>query len=274
MKTVYSKLKLFTFSLVIFYFLFGCSNELKGYTFDLFDETPLEELAEAAEEEDIEEIIRIGKNIKNINYREKKFGKTLLMLCVANYRIKSAEQLLKLGANPNLKSYSHDESAFMISCNYLSTITECDLKMVKLIHKYGGEVNKCQIDTNNGNWIYASPLMLSIPAYPENCMDISKYLIQNGAKIDTSFGKPNNCAVNHAVMMGQYELACYFIIDKKARLPEYFIILNEGEKNEKKYSLYEYLTTFDDDLIADFPECKKYRQKLINYLENVYKRDF
>lgn len=250
----------------------GCTMNLRGYEFDLFDETPLEELAEAAEEENIEEMIQIGKKIKNIDYREKKYGQTLLMLCTANYRIKSAEQLLKMGANPNLKCLSYDESAFMISCNYHSSRKDCDLRMVKLIHKYGGDVNKCQIDTNNKNWIYSSPLMLSIPAYPENCMNISKYLIKNGAKIDTVLGRPNNCAVNYAVMMNQYELACYLLIDKKAKIPAYFVTLNEGEKNEKKYSLYEYLTTYDDEMIVDFPECLKYRQKLIKYLEKFESR--
>lgn len=272
MEKILLKVKIFSAFIVIFYFVQGCSNELRGSEFSLFEGTPLEDLAEAAKDENIEEMIRIGKKIKNIDYREKKYGKTLLILCVANNRMKSVEQLLKMGANPNLKSLSHDESAFMISCNYLSTIKDCDLQMVKLIYKFKGDINYCQIDTNNGNWIYASPLMLSIPAYPENCLNVSKYLIQNGAKIDTVLGRPNNCAVNYAVMMSQYELACYLLIDKKAKIPDYFVTLNEGEKNEKKYSLYEYLTTFEDEMIADFPECIKYRQKLIDYLKIIERK--
>ena len=75
--------------------------------------------------------------------------------------------------------------------------------------------------------------MLSIPAYPEDCMELSKYLIKKGANIDTTLGKPNNCAVNYAVMMSQYELACYLLIDKKAKIPAYFVTLNEGEKTKK-----------------------------------------
>ena len=122
MATINSKLKLFTVSLVIFYYILGCSNELKGNEFSLFDDTPIEELAEAAKDENIKEMIRIGKKIKNIDYREKKHGQTLLMLCVSNFRIKSVEQLLKMGANPNLKALHYDESAFMSACNYHSTL--------------------------------------------------------------------------------------------------------------------------------------------------------
>ncbi len=262
-------LKTTLFFLIAFIFITGSSCELRGSEFSLFDDTPLEELAEAANNQDIELMNELGKKIKNIDYREKKYGKTLLMLCVDNYRIRSVEQLLKMGANPNLKASYYDESAFMSACNHLSTIKDCDLEMVKLLYKYGGDVNKCQIDTNHSNWIYESPLMLSIPAYPEDCMELSKYLIKKGANIDTTLGKPNNCAVNLAVMMDQYELACYLLIDKKAKIPAYFITLNEGEKNEKNYSLYEFLTTFEDEMIADFPECQRHRERLIKFLEKV-----
>ena len=262
-------IKTILFFLIVFIFITVSSCEQRGSEFSLFDDTPLEELAAAANHQDIELMNELGKKINNIDYCEKKYGKTLLMLCVDNYRIRSVEQLLKMGANPNLKASYYDESAFMSACNYLSTLKNCDLDMVKLLYKYGGDVNKCQIDTNNSNWIYESPLMLSIPAYPEDCMELSKYLIKKGANIDTTLGKPNNCAVNYAVMMSQYELACYLLIDKKAKIPAYFVTLNEGEKNEKNYSLYEFLTTFEDEMITDYPECQRHRERLIKFLEKV-----
>src|ERR1700724_838376 len=70
-----------------------------GYRWELFRETPEWELARAAQHEDTSRIYQIIKQgLVNINSKEPKFGQTVLMLAIANDKLKAVGALLRSGA--------------------------------------------------------------------------------------------------------------------------------------------------------------------------------
>ena len=77
-------------------------SKLLGYDFRLFQGTIAWNLAKAVEDEAINEIRYevLSKKIP-IDYKEDRFGGTLLMLAVLNNKKESVKALLELGANPN-----------------------------------------------------------------------------------------------------------------------------------------------------------------------------
>jgi len=89
--------------------LVSCNRETKvdkikllGNDYRLFQDTPAWILAKAVEDEDISKIKEeITEKKINIDFQEPRFGNSLLMLAIGNNQYKTAEELLKLGADPN-----------------------------------------------------------------------------------------------------------------------------------------------------------------------------
>ena len=99
------------FYTVLFFFslqLFFCrdipvnKDDLLGDDFRLFQGTVAWDLAKAVEDQNVTEIKRQVLSLKvPVDYKEEKFGGTLLMIAVRTNKLRSVKALLELGANPN-----------------------------------------------------------------------------------------------------------------------------------------------------------------------------
>lgn len=197
-----------------FFFMF-CTNrntivnkdELFGYDYRLFQETPVWELAKAVWDEDVDEIEHIVMEEKaDINYPEPRFGQTLLMLTIQNNDFKSFQKLLELKANPNLYDESDGRSAIIIASGF-NGFNNDGVRFLKLLLKYGANPNDLEIGKRRkGSYQRLSPLL----AASSESLEKVEILIQYGAKINfkNEFG---STALHEAVTNRKYDIVLYLM---------------------------------------------------------------
>jgi len=116
----------------------------------------------------------------------------LLYLSIKLSRYNIARFLILNGANTN---YYHDNVSLLSIASSLG-----DLEMVKLLVKYGADIN------GKGNFILGFPINIAIN---EGHPDIVKYLVNKGADINKSYGF-NLSAKEEAMMSKNQEIKDFF----------------------------------------------------------------
>lgn len=262
----------------IFVLLFGIlllhscntTNYLPGFDFKLFSNSPVNKLAKAVEKEDVKKINELLKDKSiNVDYKEPKFGHTLLMLAVANNKTQSVEALLRNNANPNLTSKGNEDNSVTIAAENYSDV--CDTAMLNLLINYGGNINFIQHINrveNNGMTSIVNRTTLMI-AVRNDCYLIAKYLIDKGAKINEYTYYEGYGAITDAIIQNNLKIAKYLIIDKQAIIPPY--IFKRQANISYKGEPEEYLTV--TDLLNEQPyekgtENYKLREEIISYLKS------
>lgn len=153
---------------------------------NIYKDTPVWELALAVKKQKVKTIEQIAKdNPELLNYQDPKYGATLLLWSVGMEKYKSAEALLKSGANPNIASTEQGETPLFIAAGYswVDNDAKKDPKYVKLLLSYGADTEKGYIGKADGNSIIElgkSPLMHSILSGIEK----TKALVEGGADIN------------------------------------------------------------------------------------------
>lgn len=162
----------------------SCSRETKvdkekllGTDYRLFQDTPVWVLAKAVEDNDAEKIkAEVINNKVNINYQESRFGNSLLMLAITNSQYETTEELLKLGADPNLKDFYRGTNAV------IDATDNEDPKYLKLLLKYGGKANSLETAPGKeGNQARSTALNNAISYVDKYSMEKVKLLIDAGA---------------------------------------------------------------------------------------------
>jgi len=202
-------------------------SKLLGVDYRLFQETPAWELAKAVEDGDTVKIRKEMHTQKNLNdFREPRFGRTLLMLAVLNMNYPSVKTLLELGADPNLQDFSYGDSPLMTAAALENPSSGSDQRFLKLLLKYGGDPNVMQ---NGPKKTRRSPLMI---AAENGDRDYMKILINAGAKVDTTneYGSsPLGFAVTAAGLYRRPEIVLY-LIDKGADFKKVLYKTSEGKE--------------------------------------------
>lgn len=189
----------------------------------IFKGTPVWELALAVKGEKTRTIEKLAKeNPDLLNYQEPKYGATLLLWAVGMEKYKSAEALLKCGADPNIASTVDGMTPLYLAAGFswVDNYAKKDPKFVKLLLKYNADPN-INYGGDSINEPGTSPLMNSIPCGIEK----TKALIEAGADINhkTESGRT---AATEALGMGQnatleaLEYAHYLIVEKKAKVSD------------------------------------------------------
>lgn len=221
-------------------------GEYKITNIRIYRNTPVWELALAVKRQDTGSIERIAKNKPDLlNYQEPKYGATLLLWSVGTERYKSAEALLKCGADPNIpstnnSSYGGQTPLFVAAgFSWVDRHAKKDPKYVRLLLSYGADPNKNytgfdipRIDSVIE--IGTSPLMHSIGCGIEK----TKALVEAGADINYKT-KRGTTAAREALLYEEFpEYAYYLIVEKKAKITEPFyrrISYGNEDPNEKLY---------------------------------------
>lgn len=241
-----------------------------GYDFKLFSNTPAYQLAKAVERQDTLAIVQAVSGDKSlIDYREAKFGQTVLTLALVNDMMLSAKKLLALGADPNIRNI-YNSSPFLSVCTYASSLENPSQTLLLLI-KNGANVNDTQIDTTKDQFDkrkeFVSTALAMLCVHGD--LELVKILVENGAKLDT-YGKNEHAILSTAVLTGKLDIIRYLMIDVKAPIPDYVIIRQPGTKNEKKMTITDFLN--EKDYGNGSAEDEKLKKEILEYLKDQGKR--
>ncbi len=181
-----------------------------GYRWELFKGTPEWELAKAAQKEDTSKIYEIIKQGSvNINYREPKYGQTILILAIANNDVNSVDALLKSGADVNVRN-SVGNQAIHEACTS-PNLRSHSLEIIKLLVNHGADVNAVSAGTPT------VPL-----AGTSSSLACTKLLLDHGANL-YFVDKDRTYTVWFFLLLAvdekNMDLAKYIIVDRKMLVP-------------------------------------------------------
>lgn len=236
-------------------------NGLPGASFSLFNDTPVEELANAVKKQDVDQIeLLLTNGDIDINYQEEKSQKTLLMLAVVHNLDKSVKKLLEAGADPNIRD-KKDYSSIMLACNNVYANT-CKTDILKLLIEHGGDVNGFRLnEPRKYNFFGETLLMIAVRDASNNpCNERAYLLVEKGADINMIVRDSNCCAVNSALMVDNLDMVNYFLIEKNAKIPPYVLIRVDGDTVSVRQILEE--SNFTDD-----SHRNKLKNELLKFLE-------
>lgn len=172
---------------------FNSNQNLLGDDFRLFENTKAWPLAIAVKKENIAEIKKqiVCQKIP-VDFKEKKYGQTLLMLAVRNNKEKAVAELLSLGANPNITD-SKNKSCGQNSVLMASRFSKPSTNILKLLLEFGGNPNSTECGKtkdNLGNDVKAKSFALYEAVFID--FEKVKLLIAKGADVnyqtDTTIG--------------------------------------------------------------------------------------
>ena len=209
------------FYTVLFFFslqLFSCrdipvnKDDLLGDDFRLFQGTVAWDLAKAVEDQNVTEIKRQVLSLKvPVDYKEEKFGGTLLMIAVRTNKLRSVKALLQLGANPNepndtLRNFGRNAVLFASESKIPSP------EILQLLLDYGGNPNSIECGKqkdNLGNWIPARDFALNAAVFTG--FEKVKILVEAGADVNlqTEFTVPG--AMHAAIIYSRMDVLLYLL---------------------------------------------------------------
>ena len=109
----------------------------QSHEFSNFYGTPAEEIVKAIENNDLEVIKEeVDKNKEILNFRDPKYNLSLLSVAILNHKKKAFEELLKLGADPNIMDGSCG-NPFDAAIVYPPS--NCDLFFINKLVEYGAD---------------------------------------------------------------------------------------------------------------------------------------
>ena len=163
--------RILSFTVLVIMFLSSCSNKVDylGSDYRLFKNTEAWELAKAVQEQDTL-LISSYSSIVPIDFKEPKFGQTLLMLAVQNGLVNSVEKLLQLGADPEISRFLDGKTTTILAADVNTSSV-----FIEKVLNYGGNPNSmAKVDT------VVSPLIEASGSNLENV----RLLIMAGADIN------------------------------------------------------------------------------------------
>lgn len=248
--------------LLLFFLLYtilsciGCQKDYYAYDIELWRNTEVWDFAKCISTKrfgDAEELL--NKNRFSIDYREPKFGETLLAWAVWNDNIDAVRFLVEHGANPN----AHNKS------NGMSPISEAagnfgSIEILKCLLEHGGDPN--DFVRENEVLTYARSNKTPLIGAASGSLEKTKLLIKYGA--DANFAiEPGHTAFTQATFRTILDVLDYLLhnceIDYKRT---YVVTLDTGD------------TLFLKDLILNNEvACRQDSVKakqILNYLDEHF----
>ena len=211
-----------------------------------------------------------NKNI-NIDFKDKKYGNTVLIYATTYKLKKSVKALLENGANPNLFDNYDKESAFVQAIENQSIYSkkkcnQCDSDIIELMIKYRADVNTI-VKTNKG---YGYSILQL--ACENGCLNIVEKLVENGADINKSIDGAGNCAILSALIQDNLDIVKYLIIDKKAKVPKVLFKRVTNEDDDKNGEIVTVESLLIEKDYSDNLKNEKLKKEILEYIRPPTKR--
>lgn len=264
--------------LILAFALKSCAfnTETGKYAFDNFKNTPLSELAEAIKTEDFTKIKALLKDRKlPIDFKDPKYGQTLLSLTIPNNKRTAFIELLKSDADPNkLIGEINDSTPFITA---ISNVGNCDLFFVEAMLKHGANPN-LEIKNPNPEYDFQNsfPLLVAIGITNnegKECLNLIKLLVNHGADINCCFKQPESdlCegVIAYSLLSNSMETLKYFVIEQKINIPDTVIIAGDlDDSTREAFGLKEILNTREYQFENLEREGRKYDQSHLKKIKN------
>lgn len=183
-------------------------NRLLAYDYRLFQGTPIWELAKATQDENTATMKKLIKKEKNlINYKEPKFGQTLLSIAVRTEKYQSVSVLLQCKANPNCRDNGTGETPLMLAAKAGGFGFGCDSRYLKILLKYGADPNLAEDKIQGENISQKTPLLI---ACSTSKLEHVKVLLKAGANINFRSEYGEN-ALHSAIISRNADLVLYLL---------------------------------------------------------------
>ena len=222
--------------IVVFIFIVVCFNHfleggslfpkktLTGYDIELWKDTPAWELAKAVKKNDTSKVNHILKQDGiSIDYREPKFGHTLLFWAASNNQIDIVQFLLKKGADPNLHCYYDGESPIILASDYLDI--DSNPEILKLLLKYRGNPN--DYITSNEYVTHERSKQTPLTAASRSSLLKVKLLLEAGANIEFAT-KEGETPLYYATLGNHFDIIKY-LLDNGADYRNVYTVIMSGD---------------------------------------------
>lgn len=196
----------------LFFSLTSCSchdidqGKLLANDYRLFQQTPVWSLAKSVKDEDVKEVNKVIKR-GDFNYKEAKYGRTLLMLSVYNEQYISAKALLDAGADPGIHDSYNGTSAIIDAAR----INGGDgVKFLKLLLSHGANPNDEEVgDRPEGNMTRETPLLAACASQYQPLEKV-RLLVEHGADLNykNDYGQT---ALAESVLVENLDVVIYLL---------------------------------------------------------------
>lgn len=190
-------------------------KKLLGDDFRLFQGTIAWDLAKAVQDQDIS---RIKYEVETlgipVDYKEKEFGGTLLMLAVRSNKKESVKALLELGASPNepndtIRNFGRNAVIFA------SRFSRPSPEILKMLLEYGGNPNSIERGVqqdNLGNWVPARHFALYDAISSEGDFEKVRILVEAGADVNMQTEDTGESATIYCTyLVGRMDVMLYLL---------------------------------------------------------------
>ena len=248
-------------------------EKLLGYDFRLFQGTIAWDLAKAVQDQDIS---RIKYEVETmgipVDYKEDKFGGTLLMLAVRTNKTESVKALLELGANPNetndtIRNFGRNAVLFA------SKFSRVSPKILKMLLEHGGNPNSVERGVqqdNLGNWVPARHFALFEAVDSEGDYEKVKMLVEAGADVNMQTEDTGAGAMYVALAFNRMDVLLYLLehgADYNRKFERIDVISSKDSASYKSF----YVDILYELRLRTYPlDSKQYKDKLkvIEFLKN------
>ena len=228
----------YLFLLAVMILLTGCNQKdekLLGDDIRLFRGTPAWGLAKAIEANDVAKINQIlDKGEISVDFREPRYGVTLLTIAVRRYKYDSMVALLNKGADPNLQETHGHETALQaaILSRIMNNNGEHDIRYVKSLIEHGADVNLYDHHPGKYDGLAAKP-PLHLAAFMQSTA-IAKILLDAGALINARDASEFQClAISEATLSFIY----FLVVERKAEFKEPLCLHEPSDRANKLVDL-------------------------------------
>ncbi|MBX3164847.1 MAG: ankyrin repeat domain-containing protein [Bacteroidetes bacterium] len=242
-------------------------GKLLGNDYRLFQGTILWDLAKAIDDNNIKAAEKFIASGVDINYREPRFGQTILFLTIRNRQLKATKFLLEHGANVNVHETYSDETPLILASDMTDVPIACDF--IKILLNYGANPNTIQVDSSQ-RIEYPKSKPINSTALIAACSDVFaikeplpkvKLLVEAGADINY-VGNHNVSPLREALYCKNYDVALY-LLEKGVNLNS-FCPINEKCDSTGAFHILEFLR---GKLLEFNSKEYEYKMKVVAFLK-------
>lgn len=213
----------FLFLVIVFFSCQVPKEKMTGRNIRLWQDTPAWELAKAVRAGNTSRVNEILlKDRINIDYREPKYGQSLLFWAIWHNKTDMVQFLLSKGANPNLHDYFDGQSPITLAAGYYGE----DIKMLKLLLEYGGDPNDHTLDSDSVTDMRSMSTPLINAA--TNDLEKVKLLIKAGADLNLAI-EPGCPPLYSAITSNRADVIRYLVMEQKADFRQVFVVTIQGD---------------------------------------------
>lgn len=183
----------------------SCRRDKTFHSIDSFMDTQVWQLAKLVRSQDtiqMRQLMAANPSI-NIDSEDSKYHKNLLIWAIFNGRYKSAEALLRLGADPNFTSFD-GTTPLIYASKYLDSNYKSDIRYIAVLLQYGADSNKITRDSVSGLERDA------LNAAATTSVEYVKYLIEKGGA-DPYIMVNDISPIEQAVIQNKLEIVDYLV---------------------------------------------------------------